>query len=249
MSEVGSISESLEDYLEIIFHLVAEKRVARVKDIAARKNVRMASVTSALKRLAKEGYVHYSAREFVELSEKGSSAARKIVHRHTFLYRFLRDVLLLDDAQANQDACSIEHHLSSEALERFASFYQFATDDSLPASSVIKQFEDYCCRADWNIKPPAAHLPESDNDLQRLSACRAGQTVRVERIQAGHKKRQELVELGLLPQLEIRVLLIDAAANTVLLELSGGQLAVSLQDAQIIYVSPVNAANKDNRLW
>jgi len=32
----GSLSASLEDYLEVIFHLEQSNRVARAKDIAAR---------------------------------------------------------------------------------------------------------------------------------------------------------------------------------------------------------------------
>lgn len=40
------LSESLEDYIEAMFHLVAEKRVARTKDIAARLGVKAASVNS-----------------------------------------------------------------------------------------------------------------------------------------------------------------------------------------------------------
>ena len=50
MPEVGKLSESLEDYLEVIFHLVKEKKVARVRDIAGRKGVKMSSVVGALRR-------------------------------------------------------------------------------------------------------------------------------------------------------------------------------------------------------
>ena len=52
MAEIGALSESLEDYLEVIYHLVEEKKVARVRDIANRKGVKMSSVVGALRRLA-----------------------------------------------------------------------------------------------------------------------------------------------------------------------------------------------------
>jgi len=47
----GGLSASLEDYLEVIFHLEKENRVARAKDIAEQMNVQRASVTGALKAL------------------------------------------------------------------------------------------------------------------------------------------------------------------------------------------------------
>jgi DtxR family Mn-dependent transcriptional regulator len=45
MAESMTLSASLEDYLEAIFHIVAEKQAARVKDIAKRLSVNNSSVT------------------------------------------------------------------------------------------------------------------------------------------------------------------------------------------------------------
>ena len=49
MTVSPQLSASLEDYIEAIYHIVAEKQVARGKDIAARLNVSGASVTEALR--------------------------------------------------------------------------------------------------------------------------------------------------------------------------------------------------------
>ena len=49
-----NLSASLEDYIEAIYHIVEEKLVARSKDIAIRLDVSRASVTEALRALAKE---------------------------------------------------------------------------------------------------------------------------------------------------------------------------------------------------
>ena len=111
---VGTLSESLEDYLEIILQLQQEKRVARVRDIAARKKVSNASVSNALSRLARDGYVLHEAHEFVELTDRGADLARRVLRRHEFLERFLCDVLLVSPDRAKEDACAIEHHVSSE---------------------------------------------------------------------------------------------------------------------------------------
>ena len=58
-----SLSASLEDYLEAIFHIVSEKRVARAKDISKRMHVNRSSVTGAMHSLAKKKLVNYATRQ------------------------------------------------------------------------------------------------------------------------------------------------------------------------------------------
>ena len=79
---IGELSESLEDYIEIIYNLIKDHKVARVRDIAKAKDVKMSSVVSALKRLDQEGLVNHEAREFVELTEAGIDLAKRITRRH-----------------------------------------------------------------------------------------------------------------------------------------------------------------------
>ena len=53
------LSASLEDYIEVIFHLIGEHRVARAKDVADKMAVRKSSVTGALKALSEKGYINH----------------------------------------------------------------------------------------------------------------------------------------------------------------------------------------------
>ena len=55
MTEPYQLSASLEDYLEAIYHIAAESHEARSKEIAARLEVTGASVTEALRLLARKG--------------------------------------------------------------------------------------------------------------------------------------------------------------------------------------------------
>ena len=71
--KVGTISESLEDYLLIIFQLLQEQQRARVKDIAQQKEVKMSSVSAALKRLAHNKLIDYSARDDVKITREGET--------------------------------------------------------------------------------------------------------------------------------------------------------------------------------
>lgn len=139
---VGTLTESLEDYLEIIFLLLQENKVARVRDIARAKNVKTSSVTSALHRLAQEGLVEYHAREYVDLTDDGREFAFRVYQRHTFLKRFLVDLLQVDPETAERDACSMEHVLSVTTLDRMSSFAEFISYCPKVDDKLIQNFRD-----------------------------------------------------------------------------------------------------------
>src|SRR5271170_5378945 len=59
MPGVTTPSQSAEDYLERIHALIQEKGYARVVDIASSLQVKQASVTSMVQKLAELGYLNY----------------------------------------------------------------------------------------------------------------------------------------------------------------------------------------------
>ncbi len=71
------LSASLEDYIEAIYHIVEEKLVARSKDIATRLDVSRASVTEALRALAKKELINYAPYEAITMTEQGRKIARR----------------------------------------------------------------------------------------------------------------------------------------------------------------------------
>lgn len=151
---VGTLSESLEDYLEIILQLQQEKRIARVRDIALRKGVSNASVSNALARLDRDGFVRHEAHEFVELTERGEELARRVLRRHEFLISFLREVLQVSAETAETDACAIEHQVSSETLERLASFYQFVRSCPKAGGGFLEAFAACCSSGAGAVASP-----------------------------------------------------------------------------------------------
>ncbi|MBM3318321.1 MAG: metal-dependent transcriptional regulator [Candidatus Eisenbacteria bacterium] len=119
------LSETLEDYLEIVFLLSRPSATVRVSDIARAKAVRMPTVVTALHRLAERGYLRYAAGENAQLTRAGAARGRRIAARHAFLQRFLSDTLGVPEAIAARDACGLEHHLAPETLERLAAFVDY----------------------------------------------------------------------------------------------------------------------------
>jgi len=123
--QTEGLSASLEDYLEVIYHLEQSQRVARAKDIADQMNVQRASVTGALKALASKALINYSPYSYVTLTSEGRRIARDIIHRHDTLKEFFMTTLQLDPQQAEANACRIEHAIDPVAIDRLVHFLEF----------------------------------------------------------------------------------------------------------------------------
>lgn len=116
------LSSSLEDYLEAIAELTTVNGHAHTKEIAARLNVKMPSVTGALRQLNQMGYIIYNAHYPVELTESGAEAASKIMHRHNVLKSFFANIMGLSPEKASETACHIEHVVDADTIRRFIIF-------------------------------------------------------------------------------------------------------------------------------
>lgn len=118
------LSPSKEDYLKAIHSLEEEQQTVRVKDIADRLDITRPSVSAAVKNLEKQGYVCHPRYDLVGLTPEGSKIAEAISHRHQVIKNFLSQVLGLDDAIAEKDACGMEHTISPETFESLARFME-----------------------------------------------------------------------------------------------------------------------------
>lgn len=143
-SSTDTLSASLEDYLEAIYHTVAEKQVARSKDIAARLNVHGSSVTGALKALKERGLIHYAPYEVVRLTEEGEARGREIVRRHEALHDFFVKVLTIEQETADKAACEMEHAMPREVLDRFVKFLRFVETCPRSGARWIDGFGYFC---------------------------------------------------------------------------------------------------------
>ena len=114
---MAEMTQSLEDYLEAVYMLIAEDRPAQVCDVAKMLSVKMPSVVKALRELKKLGLVTQKPYSPIELTAKGRRVAKLVLNRHTLLRSFLMQ-LGVRRRTADRDACLMEHILSAETLER-----------------------------------------------------------------------------------------------------------------------------------
>jgi DtxR family Mn-dependent transcriptional regulator len=143
---MDGLSASLEDYLEVIFHLEQSNRVARAKDIADQMNVQRASVTGALKALAGRGLINYSPYSFITLTSAGRTIARDVIQRHEVLREFFITALQMDPEQAETNACRIEHAINPEGIDRLVRFLEFIKICPRTGTDWFDAFARYCQR-------------------------------------------------------------------------------------------------------
>jgi DtxR family transcriptional regulator, Mn-dependent transcriptional regulator len=143
-----SLSASLEDYMEAIFHIEDQKHAARAKDIAVRLQVSSASVTGALRLLSEKELINYEPYDLITLTSKGRKVALDVVQRHEMLRDFFVKILAIDEAEAEASACKMEHGVSPKILERLTKFIKFLEVCPRGGHTWLKEFETFCARGE-----------------------------------------------------------------------------------------------------
>ena len=115
---------SLEDYLEAIYKIREVQNSVRPIEISRRLGVGRASVSEALRSLSNRGLVNYENYGTLTLTSKGEKVAEEVIFKHNILYDFFAHVLELDELEADQNACKVEHSISMKALERLQKFME-----------------------------------------------------------------------------------------------------------------------------
>ncbi|HIU76624.1 MAG TPA: metal-dependent transcriptional regulator [Candidatus Pelethocola excrementipullorum] len=110
------IQESAENYLETILILTQRQPSVRSIDIANELGYSKPSVSIAMKHLREDELVTVNEDGHIKLTPSGLAIAAKIYERHTLISNLL--VLLgVDPKVAAEDACRIEHVISTESFE------------------------------------------------------------------------------------------------------------------------------------
>lgn len=125
MSQRAPRGKRFEDYLEAIYLLQKEKGVARVRDLSRILCVKPSTVVEHLEKLSRNGLILYEKREYIRLTEKGMELAEKIYEYHRVIRRFLREILMLPQEIAEEDACYIEHGVHRDTINRLKLFLEY----------------------------------------------------------------------------------------------------------------------------
>jgi DtxR family Mn-dependent transcriptional regulator len=114
------LTAAIEDYLKTIYALELDGDVVSTNAVADRLDVRAASVSGMLKRLATMELVEHERYRGVRLTEKGRLVALEVIRHHRLLELFLVESLGMSWDQVHAEADVLEHHLSEQLEELIA---------------------------------------------------------------------------------------------------------------------------------
>ncbi len=244
--ELHALSPSLEDYLETIYLLVQKSSFARVRDISQARNVKAASVSIALRKLAQLGQIKYERREYVTLTPEGESAGRRIYARHMLLTRFCETLLRMSPEAARDQACAMEHSLTDEAMDRLAAFFEFLGNCPRAPRDLLESFQG-CPVGPGGVGAKGHHdCPDGERCAsnakryakqgQTLCDLKPGQRARVMQIEARGALRQRLLDMGFIPDALIDLERVGLGGDPLWVRCQGAHLALRRSEARSIHI-------------
>ncbi|HEY5110986.1 MAG TPA: metal-dependent transcriptional regulator [Acidimicrobiales bacterium] len=109
---------TVDKYLEAIYCIGAEGEVVRPSRLAYWLAVSAPTVSDALQRLKRDGWVELGKDRSVTLTDNGERTATALVRRHRILERWLTDVLGFDWAAADIEADRISSAMSDAVVDQ-----------------------------------------------------------------------------------------------------------------------------------
>lgn len=232
MEDKVNLSASLEDYLEAIFNLSSQGKVARSKDIAEVLEVSRSSVTGALKTLAEKGLVNYKPYEFITLTDIGRDEAQRVARKHNIIKSFFVNVLGVDQNIASKAACRAEHALGPRIVARLLNFMDFVSQNGKNGYDLAREFGRYCDKQNGTEKKmePIAEIA--------LTNIKAGQKVQLIRVDASEDLKSRLASLGMVPNTQITIINKDRLGPFVV-SFKGSRIALGREMTEKIIVRPI----------
>lgn len=220
---------TVDRYLETIYCIAAEGEVVRPSRLAWWLAVSAPTVSDALQRLERDGWVQIASDRSITLTSNGTQVATELVRRHRILERWLTDVLGFDWATADIEADRLSSAVSDIVIARIDQ--SMGSPSTCPHGNVIP-----------GHKPPYGKLIV-------LADLEPGTAAIIRRISevAEHEARallQMLAEHAIKEGSEIRVTETQLGPYNIEVLISDGLLPLSIEAARLIWVE----ADKQHRL-
>jgi len=125
MSDSVKYETVAEEYIEIIWKLLRNNPVTRVKDIASARGVTLPTASTAVDKLKELGLVEHESYGYVTLTGEGERLATHLEETHNAIKELLEKILNVPENIAEDDACTLEHHISGYTINAMKNFIQF----------------------------------------------------------------------------------------------------------------------------
>ncbi|MFX1317726.1 MAG: metal-dependent transcriptional regulator [Promethearchaeota archaeon] len=213
-------SANIEEYLEAIFRLLQNNdKYAKTGELAEVLNVKPASVTQMVQKLAEKSYLKYEKNKGVRLTAKGRKLALDVLRRHRIAERLLVDLLGVSWEEAHDVACEWEHLLTPALCNK-----------------VLEKLDDPA------TCPHGNPIPELDGTVtplpqNTLADMRQGESAVIDCISDENIDLLRMMSsMGMLPGETVRVVQISPIGDTLLIEVGTAQFALSYDLAKRVRV-------------
>jgi len=137
------LTHSSIHHLMAMHFLFSKYGYIRGVDIAGYLNISRSSVSITMKKLIAKGYVFEDENKLFHFNEKGKILIDSVLNKRKIIQIFFHKVLKLNEAQAEAEACKIEHLLSKETGEKLLTFVGYYLSDDENAKSFRKELENF----------------------------------------------------------------------------------------------------------
>ncbi|NWF62803.1 MAG: metal-dependent transcriptional regulator [Chloroflexi bacterium] len=186
-----SSTQSVQDYLKRIYELTENGSPASTNDLARELNIKPASVTGMIQKLAAEkpALLEYQKHQGVTLTPTGKRAALEVIRHHRLLETWLVQTLGYAWDEVHEEAERLEHVISEDFERRIAAALGHPLRD--PHGELI----------------PTADLKMPADKSTSLSALRKKQAGRILCVKSADADLlRHLNEIGLTPNTMIEVI-------------------------------------------
>jgi DtxR family transcriptional regulator, Mn-dependent transcriptional regulator len=232
------MSKSVEEYLEALYVLSQEGGPVSTSGLSSRLKINPASVTEMLKKLSQNGYVIYSPYQGALLTEEGLRYGRKMVRKHRLLEKFLHEVLRIGNDKVHDYACEMEHSLADDVERNMCQTLK--QPDLCPDDGQVIPPCDFDFENCQECKKCAAESVDDkgrrEENLVPLKFLADNQSGKVVFIRGGQQLVKRMLDLGLTPGTELKVIRSAPFKGPVQIEVRGSQLAIGQQIAVKIFV-------------
>jgi DtxR family transcriptional regulator, Mn-dependent transcriptional regulator len=205
-----------EDYLEAI-QVLREKNgfPPHDRDLAAALAKKIPAVTADLDDLLSHGDIVVAPDGSVSLTEKGKSVSDGVIKKHETLQCFLSDILGMDTSSASNEACTLEHTISDETIDRLGDYLKNPPGGLKAGRNADISFADVCT--------PFSLLDFDEGDML-IVRCILGQSC-----------AKRLLDLGVVPGERVKIRR-KLANRSIVLQVKGCDVALSPEIAAAVSV-------------
>ncbi len=155
------ISLTEENYLKALFNLSNKSGEVNVNELSKWLQIKMPTVTSMMKKLARKKLVHYESYKPLRLTERGKKEAGLIIRKHRLTEMFLVEKMGFRWENVHEIAEQMEHVHSPDFFEKMDELLGFP-----------------------KIDPHGSPIPDRNGKMvwreyNKLSDCKMGETVRL----------------------------------------------------------------------